>query len=188
MSGARSSRVATVLYEDQSGQSLKDFYPHLFVLALVAEQSQKSVHDLRTRIDGVPKKGVNKLIADCARTERIAERGRLFVLVDRDRIAEHLHLRNSASDDEVVEALRDCSDRPEQLFVAFLRPNMEGLLESIATCGGRALPARKSINERDLVLKDAAFKRSTAVRDCVRQKQPSLGALVDELAKLVAAS
>lgn len=185
MSRNKASRLATVLYEDQCGDALKEFGPHLFVLALVADRTGTSVHDLSGRFEGIARNGVDKLIADCARTGRIAGSGVLWALVDRDRIGEHLKLGKGASDDEVIDAIRARSDQPERLFVAFLEPNMEGLLASIEACGGPPAPKRKRILERDLALMKAAFTSGRDLRDCVRDKQPSLAAMADELAKLV---
>lgn len=178
--------VATVLYEDKmqvgSGGA---FPPHDFLLAMVADLTEQTVWDLRGLVDKNPRNGVSKLIADVRRTSLLAGRGKLCVLVDRDRVAEHLGLPRNAPEDEVTAALRERSDAPDKLSVHFLDPNIEGLMRSIAECAPtEPPPAAKDHNSRDMYLNRAAFALGAAVRDCVKGKQPSLGALVVLLADL----
>lgn len=178
--------MATVLYEDKmqlgSGGA---FPPHDFVLAMVADLTGQSVWDLRGLVDKNPRNGVTKLIADVARTRLLAGSGKLCVLVDRDRVAEHLGLTRDAPEADVTTALLERSDAPEQLSVHFLAPNLEGLLRSISECAPEEpAPASKDHNSRDLYLNRAAFALAAAVRDCVKSKQPSLGGLVALLAEL----
>lgn len=178
--------VATVLYEDKMRVgSNGTFPPHDFVLAMVADLTGHAVWDLRRRVFPNPRNGVDKLIADLKRTRFLAESGMLCILVDRDRVAAHLKLPKSASEDEIIAALRERSDAPEKLSVHFLDPNMEGLMRSIEACApNERAPSTKGHNARDVYLKHAAYKLSAAVRDCVKGKQPSLGALVELLADL----
>lgn len=178
--------VATVLYEDKmqvgSGGA---FPPHDFVLAMVADITGQTVWDLRRLVDRNPRNGVTKLIADVKRTSLLAGSGRLCVLVDRDRVAEHLGLPKNASETAVTAALYERSDAPDKLSVHFLDPNIEGLMRSIAECAQtQPAPAGKDHNSRDLYLNRAAFALAAAVRECVKGKQPSLGALVVQLAEL----
>jgi hypothetical protein len=178
--------VATVLYEDKmqvgSGGA---FPPHDFVLAMVADRTGRSLWELRGLVDKNPRNGVAKLLADVRRTSLLAGNGRLCVLVDRDRVAEHLGLPRNASDEAVTEVLCGRSDAPEKLSVHFLDPNMEGLMRSIAECApGVAAPVGKDHNTRDVFLNRAAFALAPAVRDCVGGKQRSLRELVTLLAEL----
>jgi hypothetical protein len=178
-------RVATVLYEDKmqvgSGGA---FPPHDFVLAMVSDLTGQTVWDLRELVDKNPRNGVSKLIADVQRTSLLAGEGRLCVLVDRDRVAEQLGLQKTASEAAVVAALHQRSDAPEKLSVHFLEPNLEGMMRSIEECApAESAPATKDHNSRDIYLNRAAFALSAAVRDCVKGKQPSLGAMVALLAQ-----
>lgn len=178
--------VATVLYEDKmqvgSGGA---FPPHDFVLAMVADLTGSSVWHLRNLVDKNPRNGVTKVIADLKRTNLLAGGGKLCVLVDRDRVAEHLGLPNNASEAAVTAALSERSDAPDKLSIHYLDPNIEGLMRSIAECAPtEPAPISKDHNSRDLYLNRAAFALAVGVRDCVKVKQPSLGALVVLLAEL----
>lgn len=179
-------RVATVLYEDKmqvgSGGA---FPPHDLVLAMVADRTGQPVWALRDLVDKNPRNGVGKLIADVKRTSLLAGRGTLCVLVDRDRVAEHLGLSKGVSEAAVIASLRERSDAPDKLSVHFLDPNLEGLMRSIAECAPtEPAPAAKDHNSRDVYLNRAAFTLAAAVRDCIQGKQPSLGTLVVLLAEL----
>lgn len=178
--------IATVLYEDkmQPGSG-HPFPPHDFVLAMVSDLTRHTIWDLRKRVCANPRNGVDKLIADLKRTRFLAESGMLCILVDRDRIAAHLKLPKSASEDEIIAALRDRSDAPDKLSVHFLDLNIEGLMRSIEACApDERAPSTKGHNARDIYLNRAAFALSPAVRNCVKGKQPSLGKLVELLADL----
>lgn len=180
------NRVATVLYEDkmQAGSG-GHFPPHDFVLAMVSDLTGQSVWELRKLVDKNPRNRIGKLISDLQRTSLLAGDGHLFVVVDRDRVAEHLAMPKKSSGDSVTAALMQRSDAPEKLSVHFLDPNLEGLMRSIAECEPTApMPAVKGHNPRDIYLKRAAFGLAASVRDCVKDKQPSLGALVSVLADL----
>lgn len=183
--------VATVLYEDkmQVG-SAGAFPPHDFVLAMVADATGQKVWQVSSRIYKNPRNGVSKLIRDIGATDRIAGRGRLCVVVDRDRVAEHVGLPKNAPDSVVVDRLKARSDAPHKLSIHFLYPNIEGVMESIESCDPEAAkhpaPAAKDHNSRDIYLNRAAFSLPPSVRDCVRGKQPGLAGLVALLAELVA--
>ncbi|MCK6523558.1 hypothetical protein L6R49_19275 [Myxococcota bacterium] len=179
-------RLATVLYEDKmqaGGGSV--FPPHDFLLAMVSDLTGLEIWALRRQIEPNPRNGVAKLIGDLSRTSLLAGDALLCVLVDRDRVAEHLRLPKLADEAAVIQAMKDRSDAPDKLTVHFLDPNLEGLMRSIADCApGVSAPSTKDHNSRDLFLKHATFKLSAAARDCVKGKQASLGALVERLAGL----
>lgn len=179
--------VATVLYEDKmrpgSGGS---FPPHRFVLAMVRDVVGREIHDLEKIIDKNPRNGVDKLLAEARHTARRAGSGILCMLIDRDRIAEHLKLPKDTTNMDIVAKIKDTSDAPSKLLVFFLDPNMEGLLESIEKCEpSLRAPRVKDLNQRDIYLKKAASVSST-VRDCVKTRQPSLAEMVHLLATLCA--
>lgn len=179
--------VATVLYEDkmQVGAS-GAFPPHDFVLSMVGDRTGKGVWELRGLVEKNPRNGVSKLIADVKRTSLLAGGGKLCLLVDRDRIAEHVGLPKNSSEAAVIAELHKRSDAPAKLSVHFLDPNIEGLMRTIAECAPAApAPTSKDHNSRDVYLNRAAFSLDAVVRACVAGKQPSLARLVDELAALI---
>lgn len=143
--------VATVLYEDKmqvgSGGA---FPPHDLVLAMVADRTGQPVWELQRLVDKNPRNGVSKLIADVGRTSLLAGGGRLCLLVDRDRVAEHLQRPRTSTEDEITAALHARSDAPDRLSVHFLAPNLEGLMRSIAECAPtEPAPVAKGHNTRD---------------------------------------
>jgi hypothetical protein len=178
--------VATVLYEDKmqvgSGGT---FPPHDFILAMVAELTGTEVWNLRKLVDKNPRNGVSKLIGDLRFTSRLAAEGKLCIVVDRDRVAEQLGMPKRSAETEVTAKLLEKSDAPEKLSVHYLDPNMEGLLRSIEECEPTMpAPLTKDHNSRDIYLNRAAFSRNKSLFDCVKGKQPSIGALVGILANL----
>lgn len=180
--------VATVLYEDKmqigSGGT---FPPHDFLLAMVSDLTGKSIWDLRNLVDKNPRNGLGKLIADLRRTSLLAGDGLLCILVDRDRVAEHLGLPRRAPEADVTAKLLERSNAPDKLSVHYLDPNMEGLMRSIEGCApNEPAPRDKDHNTRDIYLNRAAFALAASVRDCVKGKQASLGALAILLAGLCA--
>ncbi|MCB9740303.1 MAG: hypothetical protein H6747_13665 [Deltaproteobacteria bacterium] len=180
--------LATVLYEDSMAAGAGGEFPlHDLVLAMVCDQlpdEELQVWGLRRRIPCNPRRGINKLINDLAKTDVIASQGKLCVVVDHDRIARHLGLTPDSNDAGIIEALRQRSDAPAKLSVFFLRPNMEGLLASIEGCGGLRAPPCKNLNARDIVLQKVAWNEGPQVRDCVASEQPGLGDLSKMLADL----
>jgi hypothetical protein len=179
-------RVATVLYEDRMRPNADGvFPPHDFVLAMVGDLTGDPVWELRRQIPANPRNGVGNILRDIERTSLLAGAGKLLVLVDSDRFAEQLGLNRKASRDAILDQVRKRCDAPEKLVVCFVDPNMEGLLKSIAECEpGLPAPSTKDLNERDIRLKAATAPTHKAVRDCVRDKQPSLADLVDQIANL----
>ncbi len=178
---------ATVLYEDQQPAGAPRYAPHDLVVAMVGDRLGRPTWELYGQLEGIPRKGVDKIIADISgATAQFAGAGRLCVLVDQDRIAEKLGLPRHVVPEQVVRSLKVLSDAPEKLEVFLLQPNMEGLLASIAACGGPAIPRRKDLNERDKVLNKVTYALPISVRQCVEGKQPGLKDLAELLARLCA--
>jgi hypothetical protein len=177
---------ATVLYEDSM---LGPSYPlHELVMRMVEDEIGGETWQLLPRVAGIPKNGVTKLIADVGRTAKIARGGILFLLVDSDRISEHLGLGPHAREDAVIAALRGRSDAPDRLAPYFLHPNVEGLLLAIRRCDEALLPTTmaralgKSLNDRDILFKEAKKRAMHPLRACVRRSQPGLDGLARSLA------
>ncbi len=184
------TRLATVLYEDKMQPGVGgSFPPHDFILSLVADAVNRPTWELARLIDKNPRNGVDKLIQDLPRTDRIAGAGMLYVMVDADRIARHLGLPKTTSLDAVADELKRRSDAPDKLSVHFLRPNLEGLMASIEACApDRAAPPAKDHNSRDIFFKRAAYGLTPKQRACVRQQQGGVATLVDRLAKQIRAT
>jgi hypothetical protein len=186
--------AATVLYEDKMIPTAASTYPlHDLVVRLVEDDVGVEAWKLAKRLFPNPRNGVGNILNDIGRTDFLAEAGVLCVLLDRDRIAQHVGLKGGPSDAEVVAKLRGKSDAPEKLHVFFLYPNVEGLLEGVAACDGALLPhnllrakERKSRNDRDIVLNELKTAARRSVRDCIRLKQPGLDGLARFLATLLA--
>lgn len=184
--------AVTVLYEDAIAKDAGSKYPlHDLVLSMVEDDSGVQLWQLDRAVDKNPRNGVSKLLGDLARTDRLAGAGRLFVLVDRDRVAEALHLPRDASDDAVCATIRGRSDAPDKLDVFFLHPNLEGLLVAVRACDPALLPDQvtraleKKLLDRDLVLAEARKPHRRALRECVRRHQPGLHALVQAISTRV---
>jgi|GEM_PF-2366454 len=179
--------VATVLYEDkmQVGGG-GAFPPHDLVLAMVGDALGETVWALRSLVEKNPRNGISKLLADVKRrTALIAGAGRLCILVDGDRVAEHVGLPKHSPEGTITEKLRELSDAGDKLEVFYLRPNLEGLLRSIEECApAHPAPVAKKHAARDTYLNKAAFSLPMSVRDCVRAKQPGVAGLVDTLVGL----
>lgn len=184
--------VATVLYEDSMLPGAGGQYPmHDLVMRMVEDEINGLTWKLRPLVGGVPRKGVGNVIKDVKDTSLFAGSGLLCLLVDRDQITAHLKLKFAASDDEITKALEERSDAKDKLRTFFLLPNLEGLLKALQACEPSLLPASvasaldKKLTDRDIVLVELGKAARRSVRDCVREAQPGLDALVKALAALI---
>lgn len=184
--------LASVLYEDGLAPGSKTFPLHELVMRLVEDDINGATWQLLAAVTANPRKGIDRIIADIGRLEHLGTSGKFLLLVDLDRVAQHLGLDRTASETEVVEALVARSDCPERLEVFFLRPNMEGLLGDIQKCMPSMAPAAmrgalaKKTNERDVVLREAKKASLLDLRCCIRTHQPGLDALAKAIAALLA--
>jgi hypothetical protein len=186
--------LATVLYEDQIAAGANGSYPlHDLVMRLVEDDIDGETWRLRKLVAPNPRKGLGNILKDVKLTALLAGGGELHILVDVDRIREHLDLEPSATNQAIVAALRQRSDAPGKLRVHFLMPNVEGLLRSIQACDPTLLPRemtralQKKLNDRDIVFIEVAKQAQVALRRCVRKAQPGIDALASALAALVPA-
>jgi hypothetical protein len=168
-------------------------YPlHDLVMRLVEDEINGQTWQLMKLIDKNPRKGIGNIFRDIKRTNLIAGGGMLFLLIDSDKTAEQLGLPARASDEEVIQALREKSDSPEQLEVFFLYENMEDFMSSIQKCAPdllsenfRSAIETKSLNDRDIVLKEVKKSHQQVLRTCVKEHQPGLAALAHAIAALI---
>lgn len=188
--------LVTVLYEDSIRRDGGGSYPlHDLVVRLVEEEISFGIQtwELHKLIQPVPRNGVDEVLKDVKkRTALFAGKGKLFLLLDSDRVAQHLKLGANAEGEQIVEAVKASSDAREKLEVFFLLRNVEGLLRSIRDCGPELVAAevfeaaieKKKLIQRDLVFA-AAKKNAWGGRRCVRNAQPGLDAMVGRIANEV---
>ena len=125
-------RVATVLYEDRMRPSPSGEYPlHDLVMRIVEDDINGETWELRKIVEKNPRKGIGNVLNDVRRTELIAGSGDLFLLVDRDVIAQHLDLATNASEcPQTAEAVQArCWSRPWSHLV--VRRRCTALLRSV---------------------------------------------------------
>jgi len=192
--------LATVLYEDS--KTGKEFPLHHLLMRMVEDDIDGQTWLLRKLVRDNPRNGIDKVLADVRVTSLIAGAGRLFVLVDRDRIIAHVNqnaregeprLAHDASDDQIVEAIRRTSDARGKLRVFFLHRNMEDLIAAIEDCAPGLWEAeiRQARNKdrlaRNFVLTETAKAAMATLRACVRSHQAGLDALAKALGESIPA-
>lgn len=185
--------LATVLYEDTMRPGADGSYPlHDLVMRMVEDEINGQTWELRKRVAKNPRRGIGNVLNDVkTRTGLLAGTGKLFLLIDLDRIAEHLKLPKSTTEADLVAKLKTESDAADKLCPFFLRPNVEGLLKDIQACDPTVLPGsltaalEKELNERDLVFNEVKKLARRPVRDCIRRKQPGLDGLARAISALI---
>lgn len=191
--------LVTVLYEDS--KIGREFPLHRLVLRMVEDQINGQTWKLLRLIADNPRKGIDKVLRDVRAASLTAGSGSLFVLADRDVLAQHLNknalpgearLALSATEDEIIAAVRaTAGDAADRVQVFLLQPNMEGLIRTIETCAPGQWSAdvqrakAKDRITRDLVLAGVANAAMVALRACIRSHQPGLEALATALAEIV---
>lgn len=186
--------VVTILYEDSVRRNAGGEYPlHDLVMRMVEDDINGESWRLRKLVFANPRNGVTNILRDIkSRTSLIASGGKIFLLIDRDKVARHLKLGGNPSDEEIIEKIRESSDAPSKVEVFFLHPNLEGLIQAIQKCDPGMVAASvfesalgKSLNDRDIVFQNAKLERWTG-RACVRAAQPGLDAMIRALGELIA--
>jgi hypothetical protein len=117
---------------------------------------------------------------------RLARGGqKIFAVIDDNGgIRDALKLPADADEKTVREHIAKRAP-PAQLVIALIRRNTETVVDAVRECLSLAPFGRKpSPAERDVELNKAAWAEGRTVRDCVRTKVPSLGELVEQLARL----
>ncbi len=190
-------RVAILLYEDsRTGGPAKDFGPHSLVVACVADVLGVTVHSVFPRLQCVPKRGnVQVMRAIREDMDDLAVGGRRVVAVlDADQAPSLVDLPRSVSTQEVVDAVKAMCGAHACLDVALIDRNWETVVKEImALRPDRFTPetfdraVRHRPGERDLVLNSAAYGASS-LRNDLRARMPSVEALVQHLASLVASA
>lgn len=194
--------VAWVLYENHRTDQ-KEFALHKLVCAMVDDELGMLPYTTGKIVDGMPRKGIDKLLRDCSNDLVFAglPAGSRFAVVDGDELPARVGLKDSSSLQDVEQALLE-----KYPGVHFAIPeagkrsqsNTEQLLRCLADCLGlpandpnlvRALDKRSSSRtDRDVVFGSALGHTKRAARDCLRGKPPPLDVLVRKLAAIVKAS
>lgn len=184
--------IATVLYEDKMLPSPGGNYPlHDLLMRFVEDEINGQTWRLHKSVFRNPRKGIGNVLNDLKETSLIAGAGELYLLIDRDVIADHLGLSAKSTDAQVVTELRARSDAPAKLHPFFLYSNAEGLLRSIQACDSTLLPEnmaaalQKKLNDRDIVFNEVRKASMAALRACVRKTQPGIDGLARALAALI---
>ena len=190
--------LATVLYEDS--KIGKEYPLHHLVLRMVEDDINGQTWRLRKVVDDNPKKSIDKVLEDIRVTSLVAGAGVLLVLVDRDAVVRHVNqnarrdeprLSATATNEEITAAILATSDAREKLRVFILEPNLEGLVAAIEQCAPGhwtaeiAAAKRKDRFARDVLLSEVTKAPMTAVRACVRAKQPGIDGLAKALAAII---
>lgn len=178
-----------VLYEDSVavGSTPKDFGPHNFVLACLADRLAAPLWELRRRVDGQAKNSNTKVRAACDKSQ-LFDRNTLVVAVyDDDRVRTLAGLPATACKRQVTEKLRP-GVAGERLRVVLLHSNVETLLDAVLACARRqrSSDGKPMPLERDALLNGYLKDDTRHVRACVLQHLPSLAYLVDKLAAALA--
>ncbi len=191
----------TVLYEDR--QLGREFALHQLVVQMVVDDSGVLHHEVAQAVSGTPRGGVDKVLSDLKMSALLNSSSDLLLLVDRDRIHEHLSRRRdrlgtrardhvaaltaTSADDDLVQAIRALCPRPEAVGAFFLQPNLEGLLHHLHVHDPAAFPAveTKDRATRDIALRAARRSEHRDARRMLREQQPGLAALVQRICELL---
>ncbi|WP_143177715.1 hypothetical protein [Cystobacter ferrugineus] len=132
-----------------------------------------------------------KLLKACRQDiDLIADDGRSVIAVfDNDEIRGDLKLPRNASDELVVQRIREGGKHSDRLFVVLLKQNMESVIQAVRQCDGSIDPKRldsalkKSLLDRDAILNGLTVELKRPIRDCIQEKMPSFRALVELLCR-----
>jgi|SRR5215510_8095783 len=166
-----------ILYEDSRGP-LQRFPLHDLVVKSAADLARLDVHELFQRVVKVPKRGVNKVLDEVVRCDRLlARHARLLIWVDNDGIRRALSLARDCARETVISAIKARApqsgdgSRPKPLEVFLLDDNLEDLLSSIGDQLEPALLAKaraKRLDARDVLLDEIG--RSSRLRAVLRSR------------------
>jgi hypothetical protein len=182
---------AIIIYEDKAVQ-VQEFGPHNVLCALLADELNKSLYDVRKRLLGIPAKGSGKLLRACSarNVEKLARQGQLVItLVDDDRVHELLGLDKNICRSRVLETFRARVDNPPNLIIVLLEKNTEDLLRIVsAIMKYSPVALEKAIERKDLVARDAvlnrfAFRALAEQRKNLLEMMPSFQRLVGVVKK-----
>lgn len=169
--------VPTVLYADARAVATKFFGPHELLCACTADRTGDSLFALRKRLIDVPSNGIGPLLARVGRVAHQFEQYpmRLMILIDHDRIREHVRLPALACRTQVVSTVRGS----RAFAVVLLEENTEDLLRAARQIlGGVPLTGKPTPLERDRILENAAHATTLEQRQAILARCPSFGRLV----------
>lgn len=171
---------ARILYEDS------DIAPFHRLICACVDDACGTPWTAANVVEGVSRRGVNKVLESCADERFFADGATVFALLDADDIRRALALPGNAAP-ATVDAALTAKCKAARGFL--LDRNLETVIAAIGDCASissatleRALA--KTMVDRDGVLGKATHA-SPAVRRCVLDKVPSLEKLVTALCAIV---
>ena len=189
-----------VLYEDSraAGPGGKKFPLHELIVALVADR-RPNVHrwSLSASFEPIPKSGIDNLLSALQNDvpDLAGAGGRVFAVVDGDRVTEHVRRRgiavaNAAPPEEAVATFIAGLSHAALIQVVVLHDNLESVLRAYEKpCAPlhaltptllKEAIAHKDRIARDRMLVEAA--RNSELRKCLETAVPSLATIADALA------
>jgi len=186
-----------VLYEDKPadapkpGRGSKEFGLHHLVVAMVADRMGVDANAIRRTVDGRPL-GPNSRVLEHFRRADVYPAQLVVGVFDGDEVRRLVGLKGDANEEDVRSEILRGVDSPDLRCVVFLDRNVESVLRHAIECLGgvgaelaRDAIDRKQRNERDIVLKRAAYAQ-IGVRACVEGKHPELMSLADRITSALA--
>jgi hypothetical protein len=182
-----SARIMTVLYEDQTSVTPKNYGPHMLLLACVADALGRDRWELREHVVAAPKKGDSKLRAALAQDgELLAKSGPIVAVFDHDHVRDCFKLTADACKRTVLVAIKGCTSAGPE--VVLLVENMETVITACCQVLGRPVPEKKPTPlERDGIVQAVANSEDRAVREALLSRVPSfkrLGGVVERWLRL----
>lgn len=162
-------RRVRCFYEDDPGEQVRNFGPHALALETLADRSGIDRWTLQARVEGIPKKGLTKVLKAVSLEEPHPHLA-VLALLDEDRVRTGLGLDAASPPAAVVSAL---STRALGVVFVLLIKNIEDLVLAAARATGVEPPTGKpGPRVRDRVLNNAA-SAGPAVRAQVATALPS---------------
>lgn len=175
-----------ILYED-SRAAKGPFGPHEFLLGCVADESGRSVYEVRALAKASPVRGAGNLLKALKHIDdlnRSVAGAHVLAIADSDRIRKHFSAAGPETTNlEIAERIRADSSAPDRLTVVLLERNLETVIEAIRGCDAEGSLDHALIQDaldKDLNARDRLLARvgrdpgRQQVRACVRQRVPSL--------------
>jgi hypothetical protein len=174
--------IVTVLWEDQRGVEQKSFAPGVLLEACLRDRRLPDVDAPPFTIDHAPKKGEGNVIKALSREhDRLARKGHVFAVLDRDQIRRHWQ-KDPPHDCMTGIRERIAKDAGGPRNVLFLVRNMESLVHACCDALHVPRPSEKpGPDERDRIIAKAAWHTDVRVRTAVLGSCASFARLVDKV-------
>jgi hypothetical protein len=176
--------LVTVLWEDQRGGLVKGFGPDDLLRACVSDVLGPLP---AAAIKSAPKKGIGNLLRDLKKdVSRLTNSGPVFVVIDRDRIKDHLPSCQSDCMQALRAAIRDGISGSYD--IVFLIDNLENLVSACSLALGLGpLKHKPNPDARDRIFSKVAWG-SQDHRESVKKLCPSFERLVTRVTQTLKAT